>query len=120
MTVKERVQAAHPAIFGFFVAAEQVGYRPDWHNTQNLTLYYDRMLRPRDRLLGGWNSGKEQEWYIAVRHLHGANASLAEELHFVRRPRDSSGREVCTLGGAENLPSFQAVIEQITGVRIRP
>ena len=77
MTVRERVQAAHPAIFRFFVAAEHVGYRPDWGNTQNLTLYYDRMLRPRDRLLGGWNSGKEQEWYIAVRHLHGANAALA-------------------------------------------
>ena len=118
MSTRERVRAEHPAIFEFFVAAERAGYRPDWTRTQNLTLYDDRMAQPRDRLLGGWNSSREQEWYIAVRHLRGATARLAEELGFVRRVRDRSGREVCTLKGAQNLRSFQAVIEQTTGVPI--
>ena len=66
----------------------------------------------------GWNSAA-RHWYIALRLLGGANAALVERHHFVRRPRGAD-REVCTLSGAENLAHFQAAIEELTGVRLRP
>ena len=114
MTLRERVQARDPAIVEFFDAAERVGYRAGWEHTQNLTLYHDNVP------VGGWNSAAgERHWYIAMRWLGGANAALVERHDFVRRPRGPD-REVCTLSGAENLGHFQAAIEELTGVRVRP
>ena len=111
MTLRERLQAREPAIVEFFEAAERVGYSVGWGHTQNLTLYH------RNVPVGGWNSAG-RHWYIAVRLLGGADAALADRHHFVRRPRGR--REVCTLRGAENLVHFQAAIEELIGVRVRP
>lgn len=111
MTLRAKVQACDPAVIEFFETAERAGYRVAWGHTQNLTLYH------RNVLVGGWNSAG-RHWYIAMRLLGGADSALADRHHFVRRPRGPN-REVCTLGGAENLPHFQAAIEELIGVRIR-
>lgn len=108
--MRARIQTRHPAIYAFFVAAERSGYRLAWHQAQNLTLYYDNMLRPRDRLLGGWNADRKH-WYIALRHVHGATAEIAGNLGF----EPSRVRRDFKLPGAENLAAFQRVIEHITG-----
>ena len=112
MPLRERVQSRDPDIVEYFDAADRAGYRVGWGHTQNLTLFH------REVPAGGWNSSA-RHWYLAVRFVRGANEALVEPHHFVLRPRGRD-REICTLSGAENLVHFEAAIEILTGVRVRP